>query len=135
MQIATLPKFSTYNANRRPNQVVVGFYVAVALNDKGKLDQPFKATLLQARSAYDGADPLYVNILCQERTSERTFSGDGRVKGCGYHKTSAALAAAFSSAGIQLSSDLDGRGDDAIHTAIRAVCLALGYDNIHIIEG
>lgn len=45
----------------------------------------------------------------------------GVAKGYGYHKPSAALADACCKAGIELSEDISGRGDDAMEQALRAI--------------
>ena len=58
------------------------------------------------------------------------FAGYGRASGCGYHKPSAALAAAIESAGIKLAQDIDGYGDGAMRDALHAVGEAMGFTNI-----
>jgi len=55
------------------------------------------------------------------------ISGGGKAGGCGYHKPSAALAAAIDDAGIALAESIGGVGDDAMRDALCAIARALGY--------
>lgn len=52
-------------------------------------------------------------------------SGSGRAGGYGYHRPSAAAAEALSRAGVKLSEDIGGRGDQAIRDAVEAAGKAL----------
>lgn len=53
-------------------------------------------------------------------------SGTGAAGGGGYHKASAAAAYALKNAGVDLSRDIDGRGNGAISEAVLAVAKAAG---------
>ena len=57
-----------------------------------------------------------------------------RVCGYGYHKESAAIAAAIESAGISLDTDISGVGDGAIKEALSAIANALGFERLLIVE-
>lgn len=48
-------------------------------------------------------------------------SGSGSAGGYGYHRPSAAVAEAFEKAGIELSVDINGRGDTAVQDAVLAL--------------
>lgn len=61
-------------------------------------------------------------------------SGSGYAGGGGYHKASAAMQKALDSAGIELSEDIDGRGDSAIDNALRAIGWSLGYTYTKIVR-
>lgn len=61
-------------------------------------------------------------------------SGKGKAAGGGYHKESAAIAAAIESAGISLDTDISGVGDGAICDALEAIARALGFSNVLIVE-
>ncbi len=61
-------------------------------------------------------------------------SGKGRASGYGYHKASAAIGDAISSAGITLDADISGVGDGAICEALKAIAHALGFSNVLIVE-
>ena len=61
-------------------------------------------------------------------------SGTGKAGGYGYHKISAAISEAILSAGIELSKDIEGLGDGAIHEALKAIAEALGFSNVLIVE-
>ena len=54
-------------------------------------------------------------------------SGGGSAGGGGYHRGSAAVAFAIDDAGISLSENIDGRGEEKIKEALQAIGLALGY--------
>lgn len=53
-----------------------------------------------------------------------SLSGSGQATGYGYHKPSAAAAAAIRAAGITLSRDIAGRGDSAIYDTVEAIAKA-----------
>lgn len=61
-------------------------------------------------------------------------SGGGHAGGYGYHRGSAAAQEAIQSAGIKLSESIDGRGDEAIKDAIRAIAEAIGMTEYFIGE-
>lgn len=61
-------------------------------------------------------------------------AGSGWAGGYGYHKPSAAAAAAFADAGICLDEGIAGRGDSAITSALHAVGIALGYDTVRVVS-
>ena len=61
-------------------------------------------------------------------------SGKGKASGYGYHKESAAIAAAIESAGITLDQSIDGVGDAAIEEALKAIASALGFSHVLIVE-
>lgn len=78
------------------------------------------------------------------------IAGSGVAGGYGYHKTSAAIASALSSAGIKLfgnvylphdtkpdfkrHADIGGRGESACRMAFNAIAYALGYRDIIMVE-
>src|SRR5690606_3065831 len=74
----------------------------------------------------DGASPVYCSVWTYREG--RHTAGHGRARGYGYHRQSAALAAALDSAGITLAEPIDGRGDGAMRDALLAVGVAMGYD-------
>ncbi len=61
-------------------------------------------------------------------------SGKGKSGGYGYHKASAAVADAISSAGITLDTNISGVGDGAIKEALEAIANALGFERVLIVE-
>ena len=67
-------------------------------------------------------------------TSEVHTSGKGKAGGYGYHKESAAIAAAIESAGIALDTDISGVGNSAILDALTAIANALGFERVLIVE-
>lgn len=60
--------------------------------------------------------------------------GSGSAGGCGYHRKSAAAAEAFRNAGVELSQDIDGRGEEAMREAMMALAAALGVERPALVE-
>lgn len=57
-------------------------------------------------------------------------SGTGCAGGYGYHRPSAAACEAIYSAGIELSEDINGRGDNSIKEAAEAIAKAIQPDAV-----
>lgn len=74
----------------------------------------------------------------EDHTVKPSFwnSGSGRAGGYGYHRPSAAAAEALSRAGVKLSEDIGGRGDQAIRDAVEAVGKALAPkgSRVYVVE-
>jgi hypothetical protein len=64
------------------------------------------------------------------RANGKYGSGSDYAGGYGYHRPSAAAAGAFSASGVELDSDISGRGDRAIEDAVLALTQSL-YPNAH----
>jgi hypothetical protein len=58
---------------------------------------------------------------------DKYTQGSGSAGGYGYHRPSAAAAEAIKNAGFDLSSDIAGRGDEAIKQAVKALAKSIGY--------
>lgn len=65
---------------------------------------------------------------------ENYASGTGSAGGGGYHKESAAIGEAITSAGIQLKHRIDGVGDSAIRDALEAITKHFGYHKFVIVS-
>jgi hypothetical protein len=122
---ATLPAKQTQNAKNLDQQKErVRTLLVIAY--------PFK-TAIEARfwmsRSGDGASPVMCSVWIDNR-----YAGHGRANGYGYHKPSAALCAALTSAGIKLDEDIDGRGDDIMDDALIAVCSELGYNDVYVVR-
>ena len=98
----------------------------------GKPVELAQARFWMARRS-DGASPVYCSLWTY---GGGMTAGHGRTNGGGYHKQSAALQAALSSAGIRLHwhdcgktdrAHIDGSGDAAMRDALLAVGVAMGY--------
>lgn len=74
----------------------------------------------------------YCCIWVNDRKTGTYCSGSGSAGGYGYHRPSAAAAYAFKSMGVELSENIDGRGDSAIVEAIEALGRRLGYRKFYI---
>lgn len=79
------------------------------------------------------ASTILASIWVHDRKKGVERSGTGKATGYGYHKESSATAGAINSAGIQLTNDIDGRGDTAITEALEAIARRLGYRKTLII--
>jgi len=62
------------------------------------------------------------------------LSGSGSAGGYGHHKPSAAASEAIRNAGIELSQDISGRGDESIRGAVKAIADAIGQSNALIFK-
>lgn len=140
-QTATLPAVNyTSNArNYNGQKEQINRYLAVTRTDR--TDYRRWLTLIDCRvyMSYrsDGASPMYASIWIRnpiDPAGERSYSGTGKASGYGYHKASAAIGDAIESAGLKLSQPIDGRGDQAVRDALQAICSALGYDDVCILE-
>ena len=74
-----------------------------------------------------GASRIYCSVWIRSYGENQMRTGHGWANGGGYHKASAALAAALESAGITLSDEIAGRGDGAVRDGLIAVAAAYGY--------
>ena len=99
--------------------------INVAVIESGKIVVPITAKFYMGRSR--DAMTVHCNLWAIDRSGERRTSGYGAAGGGGYHKESAALAAAIRSAGIYLSERIDGVGEMAMQDALTAIVRELGY--------
>ena len=139
---ATLIKESQHARNMEPQKEMVNTIRVISRilgTDKG-LQTVCEARFYMARRS-DGASPVYCSLWV---SGAQWTSGHGRASGYGYHKESAALQAAIDSAGIRLTGDnyrelpsdatsdamarIDGCGDSAMKSAMRAIGIAVGAD-------
>lgn len=135
MQTATITK-PVENGRHHDSKECTSARVLVALCPPGSDGSPLRElatlrTYVAKRS--DGAGRVYASIWVHGHGLH--CSGTGHASGYGYHKPSAAAAAAIESAGIELSDPIDGRGDAAVDDALRAIGRALGYSNLHVVQG
>lgn len=139
---ATLIKESQNARNMEPQKERVNTVRVISRilgTDKG-LQTVCEARFYMARRS-DGASPVYCSLWV---SGAQWTSGHGRASGYGYHKESAALQSAIDSAGIRLTGDnyrelpsdatdekmarIDGCGDSAMKSAMRAIAIAVGAD-------
>ena len=139
---ATLIKESQNARNMEPQKERVNTVRVISRilgTDKG-LQTVCEARFYMARRS-DGASPIYCSLWV---SGAQWTSGHGRASGYGYHKESSALQSAIDSAGIRLTGDnyrelpsdatsdamarIDGCGDSAMHSAMRAIAIAVGAD-------
>jgi hypothetical protein len=108
---------------------ICGMLRVVAYQD-GAFCEPVRVVLYRGRSA--SATRVYCSVWVNAPGVD--VSGRGHAGGGGYHKASAAMAAALDSAGIELDEAIDGRGGSAMREAAAAIARALGYKQIHLVE-
>ena len=135
--IAKLPTTGKSNAKQLDKEIVCKYHVAGMLN--GEFVSILTANVYMSRSG-DGASPVYCALWVHAPGVCYT-SGKGTASGYGYHKTSAAIDAALTSAGIELTDSktgkvvtIDGVGDSAIEDAFTAIGKACGLDSVLILS-
>ena len=129
---ATLPANNVENGKWAQNKEQISAYNVVAYV-KGQFENPVTVRCWMGRS--NNASTVYATIWTHNRQNNgRYFAGHGNAGGYGYHKESAAIASAISSAGISLDTDIGGVGDSAIDAALTAIARALGYRKFTIVK-
>lgn len=71
---------------------------------------------------------IWINGNCAWGGGDYWRVGSGTAGGYGYHRASAAAQEAIFNAGIDLSEDINGRGDQAIREAVEAIARAMWDD-------
>ena len=126
---AKLPEVDASNARNYSDKEVIRRIHAIGLV-KGAMRELIDCRLYMSRSG-DGASPVYCSLWITG--GDRYTSGAGRANGYGYHKASAAVSDAISSAGIRLDERIDGIGDSAINDALTAIATACGAESVLIV--
>lgn len=105
----------------RQNRKEKGFYREISIID------PVDGSAIVAARLYwpgrDGASNCYACVWINGNSNHG--AGGGKAGGYGYHKESAAIQEALESAGVALSEDIGGRGDQAMFEALEAVAKAV----------
>ncbi len=134
--IAKLPQTGKDNAKHLDKEIVRKYHVVGMLN--GELVSILTANVYRSRSG-DGASPVYCALWVHASTCYT--SGRGTASGYGYHKLSAAIDTALTSAGIELinsktgnTTHINGAGDNAIEESFTAIGKACGLDNVLILS-
>jgi hypothetical protein len=131
---AELPIDYVFNACNLGNKKEVVSTISVSGRISGKIKEIIDVRFYMSKSA-NGASPVHCSVwVC---SAERSCSGYGVASGYGYHKQSAALEAAFKSAGITFwdkkttvkskkQIHFGGTGDGPANEACESVARALG---------
>jgi hypothetical protein len=147
---ATLPKVSTDNARNYSNEKELIDYFKVVAFRNGEFFEPIDCRCWMGRS--NQASTVYASIWINDRKNDRWYAGRGTAGGGGYHKQSAAIQEALTSAGVTLygsaypprngqtenlnkQAHIDGVGETAVRAALEAIARALGYRKFTIVEG
>ena len=102
----------------------------VIVNSDDGLKNIITARCYMGRSP--SASTVYASIWIYDE--KHHTSGTGKAGGYGYHKASAAISEAIRSAGITLSEDISGRGDNAIEESLEAIAATLGFESCLIVR-
>lgn len=127
---ATLPAADVFNGKNMHGEKL--FTSAIVIVCRATGHEPVKATVWHSQSKGSNYATVWAHGKLQGANA-RHLSGHGRATGWDYHRPSAALGAAFDSAGIKLSDTIAGRGDRAMRDACIAVAVALGYDEAALV--
>ena len=128
-QFATLSGVEQSNARNLANEKeTVSTLTVVAFRD-GEFHHPVTARFYMGRSKT--ASVVYCALWVH--SPDYWTSGRGTAGGYGYHKESAALDDAITSAGITLSRSISGVGESAMKDALTAIANGLGFDKITIV--
>ena len=120
-QIATMGTANENGRNYGGEKETVNELKLIAMHS-GKLCEIVDARFYMGRSR--NSSRVYCSVWICTPGSDY-LSGTGWAGGGGYHKESAALQDALESAGVKLSSPIDGRGESAMHEALEAIGRAL----------
>ena len=120
------------NAKRPDNKELVSAYSLVVRLPSGEMREVVTVKCYMGRSA--SASVVYAVLWVRCADGEWT-SGSGSAGGYGYHRESAAIASAISSAGIELQDldrtdhwfDLGGTGTSYYPQVFEAIARAAGY--------
>lgn len=116
------------SANRKEN----AFCKQYAVYALDQLDYNGEPTELVCLRIYSTDSRAYACIWVHGRTTNQYGHGGGHAGGYGYHRASAAAQEAIKDAGITLSESIDGRGDESMKEAIRAIAEAAGSQKYFI---
>lgn len=141
---AELPSADVLNGrNYSGEKELVSVYSLMAIDANGDLEEIVDCRCWMGRSR--NASVVYAAIWIHG--NGRFLAGHGKAGGYGYHKESAAIDEAITSAGISLfgspynapdgdpsrKASIAGVGDSAIHSALAAIGAALGYEKMSIV--
>ena len=126
---ATIKELADNGKNYGCKKELIKTYNVVSNTSKG-LKEIITVRCYMGRSA--NASVVYASLWIT--APDYYGSGTGKAGGYGYHKSSAAIGDAIKSAGVELSKDISGVGEGAIHEALKAIAEALGFSNVLIVE-
>lgn len=136
MKATTKHGFDTYHhgIKSRPTTPKLYSYTLVAIVNGSPVE------VMTARSFFgkgNGMQPVRVCVWINSRKDgvKQTpwLTGQGKAGGCGYHKESAALCDALSSAGIKLDHDIGGTGDSYYLDAFSAIADLAGFTGPYLL--
>lgn len=129
-QTAKLPAAPTENGKMLDGEKEQTRAWAIVARHKGKWVQPITVRCWMGRSR--NASTVYASVWASG--PGRWYAGHGTAGGYGYCRHSAAVGAAFDSAGIKLARSISGVGESAVEEALCATARALGYRSFTIVR-
>lgn len=118
-------------AHRKENSFQNSFILVVKTKNEENKDELREIADLRI---YGTQAMNYCCLWVHDRKNGIYASGSGSAGGYGYHRPSAAAAEAIEKAGIELSQEIDGRGDSAIEQALNALAKHLNYKTYLVIK-
>lgn len=124
MHATLTPKHQNRSFPARIPALITTFSVAGFDPTEQRTVEPVTLRLYASREA------LRIHAIAWVHIPYAPRCGYGWASGGGYHRPSAAAYSALGAAGIRLSEDISGRGDDAIRAALLATAAAARPDLI-----
>lgn len=103
------------------NKEMISAYNVVTIS-KGEIKSPVIVRCYMGKSSR--ASVVYASVWCNGKV---WCAGHGSAGGYGYHKESAAVQAAFESAGFSFNHDFGGAGEYEMKDAMKAAARAIGF--------
>lgn len=144
---AILPKSNVENGRNRSDGKELTSYWKVIAYSKGEFHQPIDCRCWMGRS--NQASIVYCSIWIHDDKRGHWYAGNGSADGYGYHKESAAIGDAISSASVKLYgspypgddgeetkiASIHGCGEESIRAALHAITKSLGYRKFTVVNG
>lgn len=92
---------------------------------KQRYTRPLTVRVWMARGA--SASVVYATVWASSRDGKTRLAGHGSAGGYGYDKTSAAIDAAFTSAGVTMERPFNGCGESVAEIAMESLAKRLGW--------
>ena len=121
--VATLSPDVRHNAKQIEKELIGAFVLLVQRGSE--LDTAVSVRLWMGRSS--NASVVYATAWIFDPENRDVRGGHGKAGGYGYDKRSAAIEAAFDSAGVTFERSFGGAGESASRAAILAVARAAGW--------
>lgn len=127
------PSKNKFNDLHRKEKHFTESYEVVTFDAKRGFNNPITLRVYSTNSKVYVC--VWVNAHAAGKRKESVHvSGSGSAGGYGYHRSSAAAQEALSNAGFTFDENISGRGNDAILSALNAVCVSLSFKKFTIVK-